>query len=589
NSLPGAVSSTSSGDSPPAPTAKPLWAGSWINADISTWIGEEEENRAWECLLQARQAVDAAIAKGGLDEKKQAEIMEKVYAAEGSDWFWWYGSDQDSGDDASFDLAFRNYLGDIYALLGQPKPDFVYVPIVAQSIAPPTRQLDSSRQGVLNLTPTLDGKVEEKEWATAGLYDDPQGTGPFQSLFYGLDAKNLYVATKMRQPFSESGQDLSLAFYFSAPNLKGGIPFSRNGATGEKRNFLGFYAAYELLIKRSGGAWGSTLSVASADGKWAPTGKQAEVVAGSQSLELKLPFDLLASPQDLANGVFAPLEMGDKILGRAVASAGGIDLGNFPASPFQIIVPDTGTTQTVLSVDDPLGDDHGPGSYVYPSDAVFTSGCFDLANFTVAQDSNNVIFKVKLAGEITNPWNSPIGLSLQTIDIYIRQPELSRAGATQLLPGRNARFPAEKPWHWAIWVEGWQQGLYMGTDGAPPQKVAADLKVVVDGPSRTVTIKVPKKSLGDNPADWEYACTVCSQEGYPAPGVWRVREVSATAQQWRIGGGIDGWTDPAILDLVWPAGNKPTQEEMLGSYTPQEGPLASADPSSFALIEWVKP
>ena len=163
--------------------------------------------------------------------------------------------------------------------------------------------------------------------------------------------------------------------------------------------------------------------------------------------------------------------------------------------------------------------------------------------------------------------------------------------------GRNAVSHPENQWYGALGGGGGKQGFNRGAEGAPPQKVAADLKVVVDGPSRTVTIKVPKlalersegKSLGDNPAGWEYDCTVCSQEGYPAPGVWRVREVSATAQQWRIGGGIDGWTDPAILDLVWPAGNKPTQEEMLGSYTPQEVPLASADPSDFALIEWVKP
>ena len=31
--------------------------------------------------------------------------------AEGSDWFWWYGSDQESGDDGYFDLAYRDLLG----------------------------------------------------------------------------------------------------------------------------------------------------------------------------------------------------------------------------------------------------------------------------------------------------------------------------------------------------------------------------------------------------------------------------------------------------------------------------------------------
>ncbi len=32
-----------------------LWPGSWINGNYDTWIGEGEENQAWEYLLQARE------------------------------------------------------------------------------------------------------------------------------------------------------------------------------------------------------------------------------------------------------------------------------------------------------------------------------------------------------------------------------------------------------------------------------------------------------------------------------------------------------------------------------------------------------
>ena len=31
-----------------------LWAGSWHNADFSIWIGEEDENRAWDLLRETR-------------------------------------------------------------------------------------------------------------------------------------------------------------------------------------------------------------------------------------------------------------------------------------------------------------------------------------------------------------------------------------------------------------------------------------------------------------------------------------------------------------------------------------------------------
>ncbi len=98
----------------------------------------------------------------------------------------------------------------------------------------------------------------------------------------------------------------------------------------------------------------------------------------------------------------------------------------------------------------------------------------------MAQDEKNVIFTVEFANEIGNPWNSPIGLSLQTIDIYIHQPERSWPGATLLLPGRGARLSKEEAWHYAVWVEGWSQGLYRVDDAGKPQKTDAPLRVVVD-------------------------------------------------------------------------------------------------------------
>jgi len=42
--------------------------------------------------------------------------------AEGSDWFWWFGEDQDSGDDDEFDDLFRTHLKNIYRGLGTDPP-----------------------------------------------------------------------------------------------------------------------------------------------------------------------------------------------------------------------------------------------------------------------------------------------------------------------------------------------------------------------------------------------------------------------------------------------------------------------------------
>ena len=49
--------------------------------------------------------------------------------AEGSDWFWWYGDDQDSSVDEYFDKAFRTLLSNVYIELNLEIPAFLNKPI----------------------------------------------------------------------------------------------------------------------------------------------------------------------------------------------------------------------------------------------------------------------------------------------------------------------------------------------------------------------------------------------------------------------------------------------------------------------------
>ena len=111
------------------PVMKWLWPGSWINANYDTWIGEWEENMAWECLRKTRNDLE----KSGVprpDPGKPAPLegtaawhayraWESMYAAEGSDWFWWYGGDQLApGGDRPFDVAFLTHLRNVYKFAG---------------------------------------------------------------------------------------------------------------------------------------------------------------------------------------------------------------------------------------------------------------------------------------------------------------------------------------------------------------------------------------------------------------------------------------------------------------------------------------
>lgn len=135
-----------------------LWPGSWINANYDTWVGEDEENRAWDYLLTARTDLEhsglkppdpkSPMPRKGSLSWYSMKAWESLYAAEGSDWFWWYGTDQTApGGDKPFDLAFITYLKNAYrfARLAKGKmPQRAFQPIIAEST-----QAASAPQGVM--------------------------------------------------------------------------------------------------------------------------------------------------------------------------------------------------------------------------------------------------------------------------------------------------------------------------------------------------------------------------------------------------------------------------------------------------------
>lgn len=95
---------------------KHLAAGSWIYAQFTKWIGNPHKNKAWECLVKAREELKKDIPKEKLDL-----AWKQMYIAQGSDWFWWYG-DEDTGD---FDKLFRTHLGNFYKIIGKDIPEYL--------------------------------------------------------------------------------------------------------------------------------------------------------------------------------------------------------------------------------------------------------------------------------------------------------------------------------------------------------------------------------------------------------------------------------------------------------------------------------
>src|SRR5262249_47384661 len=83
-----------------------LHSGSWIDSDFHIWIGDPIKNRAWGRLGRARRRFEDARSQNA--PREQLDLAhERLLAAEGSDWFWWFGEPFHSAEDALFDRLFR--------------------------------------------------------------------------------------------------------------------------------------------------------------------------------------------------------------------------------------------------------------------------------------------------------------------------------------------------------------------------------------------------------------------------------------------------------------------------------------------------
>jgi len=576
-----------------------LWPGCWFSPDFATWIGEDEENQGWEYLRRTRRMLDRYVkGERAATDEQIAAAVEAMYAAEGSDWFWWYGADQDSGDDPAFDRMYRQTLMDVYRAVGEEIPAWLSAPIIPRPSPPPAREARTL------LTPTIDGVAEEGEWADAGLYQE-RGEDVVEALYYGYDQEHLYLRLEAARPWQELGKDIEVLLYLGVPGAPWANGLSRYEAVAERPTPLGFSASHEVLIAvdavtATDARSMSALSAAAEGGGWEALAPVEDAALSGTTLELAVSFETLGGPSNMEESEAAPsagsgqaLRTGDRLPFVAIVSRDQQDLDVAPsAGPAQITVPELRPITAWLTVEDPEGDDHGPGSYTYPTDPVFDSDAFDLREFAVGTDGENMVFVFTFVGPVSNPWGSGSGLAVQALDVYVDVDGVAGSGRQLLLPGRNAALPEEHAWDVAIWAEGWTPGIYQVDEAGQPKPVSgAEMKIAVDPLANRVTIRVPRGAFpqGD-PAAWGYLGIVLGQEGFPATGVWRVRDVEPQAAQWRFGGGPADTNHTRVIDLAWSGDRSPTQEEMLSAYPPsQETDMDALGADDFAQVEMLRP
>ncbi|MCS7286775.1 MAG: glycoside hydrolase family 57 protein [Anaerolineae bacterium] len=203
---------------PPQDTLTDLATGSWIEGNLETWIGEEAQNRAWEALARVREDLINWQKNYPLADLETLEKgWECLYRAEGSDWFWWYYSQNVSEQEQIFDQAFRGHLAGVYTNLGLPVPEWLSSPITRPKVVP-------ERIPSYFVSPRLEASPQaSSDWARAGYVKGVATGGAMRpsshllsGLYYGYDPGTLYLRIETGEPVDS----LSLSLYFICPSAE---------------------------------------------------------------------------------------------------------------------------------------------------------------------------------------------------------------------------------------------------------------------------------------------------------------------------------------------------------------------------------
>ena len=179
-----------------------IHSGSWIDKTFQYWIGENTKNKAWNYLKETRDAYEN-FAKENSDNPNLDAAYRELLIAEGSDWFWWYGEPNNSGQDYVFDYMYRERLKNVYLVLGIEPPQHLDNSLITKVEMPfkhPSRMI----------TPRMDGSFESyDDWYHSGnisMLDGPvfRENKNVEKIHFGCDQNNVYFRLHVNKNASDS-------------------------------------------------------------------------------------------------------------------------------------------------------------------------------------------------------------------------------------------------------------------------------------------------------------------------------------------------------------------------------------------------
>lgn len=206
-----------------------------------------------------------------------------------------------------------------------------------------------------------------------------------------------------------------------------------------------------------------------------------------------------------------------------------------------------------VSLKDPAGDDNGPGSYTYPTDAVYKRGSFDITSFSLKVNGAKTDVTVGVNANLEDPWSMGNGFAVQMVFVFIDKDGKEGSGYTKAPSGLNFEFAPASAWDKLIILSP-QQPARVNNE---VEQKAGDMKKDIIVPARTrgagrnITGTIDTASLGEgDPTTWSYQVVMQSNEGFPSGTDLLTRKVNEYEGQHRFGGGNDGDCDPHVIDLL---------------------------------------
>lgn len=204
---------------PNIPVLNNLQAGSWINANFHIWAGHKDHRIAWSILADTRILIDSK--KDILTSETLKEVMDLVYTAEGSDWFWWYGDTHWAENKYDFDILFRDYLARIYRLLDEPIPEVLLNPINQQSEQISIKQAKK----IFNFDTDTD-IINSTNWQDAACYNANSAMSAMHQIgelidfiYFGNNQDELYLKLQLKEEL-QTNQSIELTLTTISENYK---------------------------------------------------------------------------------------------------------------------------------------------------------------------------------------------------------------------------------------------------------------------------------------------------------------------------------------------------------------------------------